>query len=211
MKLYKNGNPLVSVILPTYNRGDLIERALDSVFAQTFQDFELVLVDDGSNDNTCQLIQTYIRQHENIRYIKQQNMKLPLALNTGIQLSVGRYITFINSDDAFKPDHLEQRIRFMVQNPDVDLIHGGVEIVGNPYVKDKDDTSKFVHVSECVLGATFLGKRNVFIRLNGFKEMDYSEDSEFFERAERIFNVQKVSFPSYIYYRDAEDSITNNI
>lgn len=211
MKLYKSGNPLVSVILPTYNRGGLIERALDSVFAQTFTDFELVIVDDGSNDNTCQLMQQYIIQHENIRYIKQQNMKLSLALNTGIQISVGKYITFINSDDAFKSDHLEKRINFMLQNPDIDLLHGGVEVVGNPYVKDKEDISKLVHVNDCILGATFFGKRTVFTRLNGFKEMDYSEDSEFFERAKRICNISKVNFPSYIYYRDAEDSITNNI
>lgn len=211
MKLYKSGNPLVSVILPTYNRGDFIERALDSVFTQTFTDYELIIVDDGSNDNTCQLLQQYIKHHENIRYIKQQNMKLPLALNTGIQLSVGKYITFINSDDAFKPDHLEKRIQFMIQNPDTDLVHGGVEVIGSPYVKDKEDTRKFVHINDCVLGATFFGKRNVFTRLNGFKEIDYSEDSEFFERAERIFTISKIKVPSYIYYRDAEDSITNNI
>ncbi|MBN2639442.1 MAG: glycosyltransferase family 2 protein [Bacteroidales bacterium] len=211
MKLYKKGNPLVSIVLPTYNRAELIERALESVLIQTFQDFELIVVDDGSRDNTCSILQKYIRDHNNIRYVKQQNMKLSLALNTGIQLSAGSYIAFINSDDVIKPDHLEKRVHFMQQNSDVDLIHGGVTIVGSPFVKDKNDITKLIHLDQCVMGATFFGKKTVFTKLNGFKEMEYSEDSDFFERAQKRFKTQKVSFPTYIYYRNTEDSITNNI
>lgn len=211
MILYKKGNPLISIILPTYNRARLIERAIDSIFKQTFQDFELIIVDDGSTDKTCNLIQKYINQYSNIRYIKQQNMKLPLALNAGIQMATGSFITFINSDDEYKADHLEKRIKFMEENPNIDLIHGGIEVVGNPYVKDKNNLTKKIHVDQCVLGGTFFGKKEVFLQLNGFNNIEYSEDSEFFERAQKVFNTSKVNFPSYIYYRNTDDSITNNI
>lgn len=211
MKLYKYGNPLISIILPTYNRANLIERAIKSVFEQSFQDFELIIVDDGSNDNTCELIQKHINHHPNVRYLKQQNMKLPLALNVGIQISTGNYITFINSDDIYLPDHLEKRINFMRQNHEIDLIYSDAQIIGDPYVKDKNDRNKLIHIDQCILGATFFGKKGVFTALNGFKEVEYSEDSEFFERARKKFKTQKVPFKTYVYYRDTEDSITNNI
>lgn len=212
MKLYKERNPLVSIVLPTYNRGYLLNRAIKSVLDQTFQDFELIVVDDGSNDNTCEIINKYIESHQNIKYVKQQNMKQSLALNTGIQLSSGKYITFINSDDYYKPDHLKVRVDFFLQNPKVDLIHGGVEIIGNGYVKDKEDTSRLIHITECALGATFFGKKKVFGELGGFKILDYSEDSEFLERAEKMFVVEKKPhFKTYVYYRNADDSITNNV
>jgi hypothetical protein len=82
--------------------------------------------------------------------------------------------------------------------------------VGDPYVTDKNDPSKSIHLSECVIGGTFFGKRKVFFELNGFNDLNYSEDSDFFERAEKKYTIQKVNFAPYIYYRDTEGSITNS-
>ena len=212
MKLYKNGNPAISIILPTYNRAKLLTRAVDSVFNQTYKNFELIVVDDGSTDDTYDRLQQYMNAHANLRYVRQQNMKLPIALNTGIRLSSGRYITFINSDDIFRPDHLQLRIDYLTAHPDIDLIHGGVEIIGNPYVRDKDDLSKFIHIDDCAVGATFFGKRKVFTRLQGYRELKYGEDSDFLERAAKIFRVKKTKqFATYLYNRNVQDSITNNM
>jgi len=95
-------------------------------------------------------------------------------------------------------------------HPQVDMVLGGVDIIGNKYVRDKNNPLKLIHLSECSVGATFFGKRNVFLMLNGFRNLDYSEDSDFLERAEKCFHVEKVGFNTYKYYRDAPDSITNN-
>ena len=211
MQLYKNFSPIVSIILPTYNRAGLLPRAIDSIINQTEKRFELIIIDDGSTDNTFTVVEKYIRNYENFRYIKQQNMKLPIALNIGIKIASGKYVTFIGSDDEYKSDHIKLRLQFMKENPHIDLIHGGVEIIGSPYVKDKTDLTKVVHISECAVGGTFFGKRFVFTELNGFKNISYSEDSEFLERAEKKYFVEKVNLSTYIYHRDSEDSICNTV
>ncbi|MBZ0177883.1 MAG: glycosyltransferase [Melioribacteraceae bacterium] len=211
MRLYKNLEPVVSVILPSYNRKKLLERAINSVINQTIKEWELIIVDDGSSDKTFDLVKSYQNQFENIRYLRHSNRKLPLSLNVGIQASCGKYLTFLGSDDEFTKDHLRQRVEFLRNNPEVDLLHGGVEVIGDPYVKDKNDLSKKIHLNECVIGGTFFGKRDLFNIENGFNDVAYSEDSEFFERIKDKYIIRKVSFPTYRYYRDTPDSICSNI
>ena len=99
----------------------------------------------------------------------------------------------------------------MLTHPDVDLLYNGAEIIGDPYVKDKNDMSKKIHIFDAVIGATFFGKRSVFIDLKGFRDISYSEDSDLYERALKKYKVKKINHPSYIYYRNIPDSITNTI
>lgn len=211
MRLYKNFKPVVSVILPSYNRKKLLERAINSVINQSFKEWELIVVDDGSTDDTFDLVKSYQKLFDNIRYLRHSNRKLPLSLNVGIQASCGEYVTFLGSDDEYLNDHLKLRVEFLESNPEIDMLHGGVEIIGNPYVKDKNDLSKNIHLNECVIGGTFFGKKNLFNIEDGFNDVAYSEDSEFFERIKDNFTIRKVSFPTYRYYRDTPDSICSNI
>lgn len=211
MRLYKNFEPVVSVILPSYNRKKLLERALDSVINQSLKEWELIIVDDGSTDDTFDFVRPFQNQFENIRYLRHSNRKLPLSLNVGIKAACGEYVTFLGSDDEYLKDHLKLRVEFLKNNPEVDFIHGGVEIIGDPYVKDKNDLSKKIHLNECVIGGTFFGKRNLFNIEDGFNDVDYSEDSEFFERIKDNYTIRKVSFPTYRYYRDTPDSICSTI
>ena len=211
LNLYKGFIPAVSIILPTFNRETLLPRSINSIINQTFQDWELIIVDDGSDDKTFELFGKYSNTYENIRYIKHSNKKLPLSLNTGIQASCGEFITFIGSDDEYKSNHIEVRYKYLTEKPEIDLIHGGIEIIGDPFVKDKNDLSKKIHLSKCFIGGTFFCRRKVFEEIGGFKDIEYSEDSEFFERVEEKFKTAKVNFPTYIYYRDTPDSICNSI
>jgi glycosyltransferase involved in cell wall biosynthesis len=211
VKIYVEYEPIVSVILDTYNRAGYIERAIRSVLNQTFKKWELIIVDDGSIDNTFNIVDSYIRKNENIRYIRHTNRKTPLTVNAGMQASCGEFISFLASDDEYKPEYLKQRTDFMYAHPEIDFIHGGVEIIGRPYVKDKNDLSKEIHLSECAIGGTFFGKRNVFFELEGFKNLIYSDDSDFLERVQKKFNIAMVDFPTYVYYRDTPDSICSTI
>ena len=199
----------VSVILPVYNRAQYLNRSIGSLLNQSFKNWELIAIDDGSEDNSYQVLENYQKANSNIKIFRQKNIKLPLTRNRGINESSGKFITFLDSDDEYEKDHLLKRIDFMNEHPVVDLIHGGVEIIGNEYVRDKDNPEKYIHLSQCTIGATFFGKRNVFIQLNGFSNLDYSEDSEFLERAKNKFNIEKINFNTYRYHRDAPDSITN--
>ncbi|MAT59623.1 MAG: glycosyl transferase [Ignavibacteriae bacterium] len=210
MKLYKNFTPLVSVILPTFNREKLLKRAIDSVINQTYNFWELIIADDGSEDNTFEIIKKYQKHFQNIRYFRHSNRKLPLTLNAGIQASMGDYLTFLGSDDEYKKEHIQLRVE-EIMNENIDFIHGGVEIIGDPYVKDKNNKSKMIHLNDCTIGGTFFAKKEVFVNLNGFKDIEYSEDSEFFERVLSKYKIKKVNYPTYIYYRDTPDSICNNI
>ncbi len=211
MQLYDNFNPFVSIILPTYNRQALINRAIDSVIKQTYKNWELLVIDDGSYDNTFTTVKKYTERFFNVRYMYHNNKKLPFTLNTGIQASCGNFIAFIGSDDEYKPDHLEKRIDYLSNNQDIDFIHGGVEIIGNAYVKDKNDITKLIHLSQCTIGGTFFVKKEVLLHLDGFQNINYSEDSDFFERASKLYKIAKVDFPTYIYHRDTMDSICNTI
>ncbi|HOI30518.1 MAG TPA: glycosyltransferase family A protein [Melioribacteraceae bacterium] len=211
INVYKHKMPIVSIVMPTFNRKDYLERSINSILAQTFKDWELIISDDGSSDGTFDIADKYLCKYENIRYIKHSNRKSPLATNAGILASSGRYITFIGSDDQYKPDHIQLRIGYMQNNPEVDMIHSGAEIIGHPFVKDKNDLTKEIHISECVIGGTFFGKREIFFELGGFKDLSYSDDSDFFERAVQKFKVRKVDWNTYIYYRDTPDSICTTI
>jgi len=211
MQVYKTFSPVVTVIMPAYNRESYLQRSIDSVVHQSYDRWELIVVDDGSADGSFNVVNEYIGRYENVRYMKHSNRKTPLATNAGLLASCGEYITLLGSDDEWKPDHLKLRVDFMKANPDIDFIHGGVEIIGNPFVKDKNDVTKEIHLSECVIGGTFFGKRNVFMDLNGFKDLRYSDDSDFFERAGRKYKIARVDFPTYIYYRDTPDSICSTI
>lgn len=199
--------PIVSIILATYNRYKYLKKCIDSVLSQTYNDWELIVVDDGGADDTFSLINEYLTNFENIRYIKHKNRKLPFSRLA----SAGEIITFIDSDDEYKPEHLQLRADYLNSHKQIDLIYGGIVIIGDPYVKDKNDISKTIHLRECVVGGTFFGKRKVFFELNGFNNLKYSEDSEFLRRAKVQFNIEKVDFATYIYRRDLTSGICKEI
>jgi glycosyltransferase involved in cell wall biosynthesis len=201
--------PEVSVILTVFNREHYLKRCIGSLLGQSFKNWELIAVDDGSEDNSFEVLKDYQFNFPGIQVIRQENIKLPLSRNKGIMVSKGKYITFLDSDDEYTKDHLLKRVEYLDEHPEVDMIHGGVDIIGNEYVRDKNNPLKFIHLSECSIGATFFGRRNVFNILNGFRNLEYSEDSDFLERAEKCFHVKEVHFNTYKYYREAPDSITN--
>ncbi|MCL5031457.1 MAG: glycosyltransferase family 2 protein [Bacteroidetes bacterium] len=199
----------VSVILTVYNRESYLKRSIDSLLRQSLKEWELIAIDDGSEDNSFQILTENYSKYSNIKIMQQENIKLPLSRNKGIKNATGKYITFLDSDDEYEKDHLLIRYQFLEKYPEIDLIHGGVNIIGDEYVRDKNNPQKLIHLSQCTVGATFFGKRKVFLNLNGFRNIDYSEDSEFLERAEKYFKVEKVNFNTYKYHRDAPNSITN--
>ena len=97
----------VSIILPTYNRSRFLSETINSVLNQTYKDFELIIIDDGSTDDTADLIRKYTEQDNRVKYFFQENMERSQARNNGIEKSNGKYICFLDSDDAFLPNHLK--------------------------------------------------------------------------------------------------------
>ncbi len=115
--------PRVSVITPTYNRADMIGGAIQSVLDQTYVDWELIVVDDGSTDNTAEVVSAY--DDPRMEYIYQENRKLPGARNTGLRAAKGEYVAFLDSDDVFLPGKLELQVAVLDQKPGIGLVASG--------------------------------------------------------------------------------------
>ncbi len=202
--------PDISVIMPTFNRANHLECAIQSVLAQSFINWELIIVDDGSNDNTFEKLDPFILKFPNIRYMKQSNRKAALARNTGIQASFGRYITFLDSDDHYLKNHLETRITLIEEMQDVSMLSGGFLCDETIMVKDCYNPDTLIGIRECILCGTLFGKRELFFALDGFSDMEYAEDADLWERASRLFSIKKIEDPKTYVYQRANDSITLN-
>lgn len=120
------GGPLISVIVPCYNYGHFLGDALDSVLAQTYENWECIVVDDGSNDNTKAVVTQYEEKDSRIRYIYQRNQGLAASRDLGISLSRGTYLQFLDADDQIEPRKLEFQLSVLEDNVDIDIVYGSV-------------------------------------------------------------------------------------
>jgi glycosyltransferase involved in cell wall biosynthesis len=118
--------PLVTVIIPSYNYGNLIGQTLESVQAQTYPHWECFVVDDGSTDNTPEVVTSYAEKDERIKYISQSNQRAGAARNNGIRNSSGGYLQFLDADDMIEATKIERQVAYLEQHPEVDLVYGGV-------------------------------------------------------------------------------------
>lgn len=205
-----NANPLVSVVMATLNRAHLLPRAIRSLLGQSYPDWELIVIDDGSTDGSEAVVEQLAAGDPRVRCQWQPNAGLSVARNAGLAVARGEHLTFLDSDDEYKPDHLALRARLLQAQPDVDMIHGGVAIVGGPdRVPDRHNPSILVPLSDCVIGGTFYMRRKVVEALGGFRQPDYGTDAEFMERAAELFRIEKVDCPTYVYHRDTPDGMCN--
>ena len=201
-------SPFFSIIVPTYNREKLLPRAVSSAMNQTFSDWELIIADDGSTDETSIIAASLCTEDKRIRAYKHSHRGLARTRNLGIKHARGRYITFLDSDDEYSPKHLQLRYDHLMANPEIQLLHGGVHINGDEFVADKYDTSKKISIKDCVTGGTFFLRRDLIESLGGFPHVEYGDDSAFFALAQQHGAIiSKVDFPTYIYHRGESDSL----
>ena len=208
---YSKRIPFFSVIMCTLNRNHLISRALDSLLLQVEKDWECIIIDDGSIDETFHTVKKFADMYSNVKYIYHSNKGTGLSRNAGILAASGMFITFLDSDDEYHPDHLSIRKTILEEYTNLDLLHGGVEIIGNPYVTDKNDYTKQIHLSECVIGGTFVIPRYKLHQIGGFSNLRYADDADLYQKAvDASWNIAKIDYPTYIYHRDSPDSLCTN-
>jgi len=192
--------PLVSVIIPTHNRADMLCRAVDSVLKQTLTDFELIIVDDGSTDDTCRRIEAHTDPR--IRYIRHQLGKgASAARNTGIRHAHGNYIAFLDDDDEWLPTKLEKQVAMLEQAPEqVRLVYCWMDYYENGRLVRRHHPTLRGYVFDQVLDEQRLGgcptllvRREVVEDIGGFDEsLPRGNDGDFIRRICREYEVDFV-------------------
>lgn len=202
--------PFFSIIITTYNRSQLLIRALNSLISQTEEDWEAIIVDDGSTDDTYSQVWPYLRSYVKIKYLRKTHSGEATSKNEGILSSSGKFISFLDSDDEFNPIHLESRKTILMQNPSAGFLYGDAKIIGNQYVPDRFNYARKINLNKCVIGGTFFIERNILISLNGFRNILVGTDADLFDLAKKTRIVMmETNLATYIYHHETQDSITN--
>ena len=204
--------PFFSVVIATFNRAELLKRALKSLLLQTEKDWEAIIVDDESTDDTHKQIESYLESYPQIIYQRKLHSGWISSRNEGIRVSGGKFITFLDSDDEYRLSHLKTRKSFLIKNPEVRFLYGGAEIIGNQYVPDKDDPSTRIHLRDCMISGTFVIERETLLSLDGFREIALGSDFDLYKRARgKKIPMAEIKTPTYIYHHDNPDSVTNRL
>lgn len=151
--------PQVSVIIPTYKHRDFVLQTLDSVFAQTFSDYEVIVVNDGSPDDSAELLRPLAQQGV-IRYIEQPNAGQGAARNRGLAEASGEFIAFLDDDDLWPTDKLEWQVAALRENPDIGVIAGSVQKIDDEGVlleDDPHDYQKQIYATSITFESLFVG------------------------------------------------------
>jgi len=202
--------PIISVILPTYNGEKFIARAINSVLNQTFKDFELIIVDDGSTDNTAQVIKEFQKKDNRIKYIWQKNSGAPARpRNTGIKHAQGEYIAFLDHDDEWLPEKLKKQLT-KFRNSECGLVGCSANIIDEKHKKKRIysvppfleiNSSKILEGSVPCSCSSMVVRRDVFRNIGLFDESFKSgDDWDLWIRASRKYRFLFVQTPLFNYY-----------
>jgi glycosyltransferase involved in cell wall biosynthesis len=189
----------VSIIIPTYNRNEFLLEAVYSALNQTHKNTEIIVVDDGSTDNTRQILETLIKEKK-IKYIYRENGGPSKARNTGIRIATGEYIAFLDSDDLWKPDFIREAVNFLKNYPDISAVHCDLEFIGcetPDRFKNKDKLVRKGRMFEDYLllrGSVFLSclfiKRSALNKVGLFDESLFTaEDNNFISRVTKEYEI----------------------
>ncbi|GAK58176.1 glycosyl transferase family protein [Candidatus Vecturithrix granuli] len=205
---------LVSVIIPTYNRAAWLKEAIDSVLSQSAQAIELIIVDDGSTDQTHELVAGYGDQ---IHYLYQDNQGVSSARNLGIRSSHGQYTALLDSDDLWLPDKLARQIAIMEQQPDLQLCHTEeIWIRRGVRVNPKKKHQKYGgYIFPYCLPLCVISPSSVMIRRSLFDNVGYfdetlpaCEDYDLWLRITKTYPVHFIETPLIMKRGGHEDQLS---
>lgn len=210
--------PEVSVIIPVYNAEKFIKKTIESVLNQTYKDYEIIIIDDGSTDNSKKILDEF---KDKVRYFKQANSGVSSARNMAIKEAAGKYIALLDQDDIWYPEKLEKQISFIKENPNVGMVYGDCY-----YIDDKDkviyrvfEDQKYYQgkifenlvIDNFVPIPTVLIKKEVLDKTGLFLEnYSYAEEYELFIRIAKDYDIGCIN-EVLAGYRVHDTNLSKNI
>lgn len=213
------GKPAVSIIIPCYNSEKWIVDSLQSIYNQTYKNFEVIVIDDGSEDNTNKIVQEF---DSSIIYKYQKNKGPAAARNLGVKIAKGDYIAFLDSDDLWEKNKLEKQLSYLNKNKEVDLILTNVTVVNengsflfhhdNNVPSDKEELIRAFFLGKIVMNTpTIFMKKEVFNEVGGFIEsLPLREDHFFLMVVSKRYKVGHIK-DYLVKRRIRESSISHDI
>lgn len=220
--------PAVSVVMGTFNQAEYLSVAINSILNQTMQDFEFIIVNDGSTDNTDKVLLDYAKQDKRIKIITQQNQGLATARNNGVTVAKGKYVAFMDSDDASAVNRLETHVTFLQQNSHLSACRVGWDGFLKDYRPDAHGIyrNKYLELSQGPfsgekifksLGAVCCIDRESFVDIGGYRtQTTIIEDLDFTLRYSAkyswaILDTRSMYFRNTPYDSDSEGLTNSNI
>lgn len=204
----------VSIIVPCYNQGKFLAEALDSVLLQTYSNWECIIINDGSSDNTAEVASLYCKKDSRFSYIYQDNSGLSTARNVGINACNGEFILPLDSDDKIAPQYLEYGICAFEENPNLRIVYCRAELFGlskGEWILPSFSMERMLGRNCIFCSAMF--KKSDFLKVGGYNSnMKYGfEDWDFWlsilENNNDVFQIDKILF----YYRIRKKSMVQSI
>ena len=210
-------NSKVSIIIPTYNNALYIGDALESVLSQSYDSYEVIVIDDDSTDETSSVLKPYLNR---IKYIHQKHSGVSVARNKGLSIATGKYITFLDGDDFFFPDNLMKQAKFLDEHSGIGMVHSGWNLIDanknliekkEPWHKvPKLDLENWLIWQPIFLGAMMF-RREWLDKVGEFNtSLNQAEDTEILLRLALIKCPATWLKESTVYYRQHNIGITNN-
>ncbi len=210
--------PLVSIIMPVYNAEAFLDEAINSVFNQTYPNWELIVVNDGSTDNSLAIIERL--QNEKVRFFTQPNAGVSAARNRAMSVMKGDYFCFLDGDDVLPPKSIEARIALFLNNESIAFVDGTVQYMNKPLTETiriykpnyEGNPLKQLLIlsSKCFAGLTWMIKRrSVHIAMR--ENIRYGEDLLLFMELARDGGLYTYTTEVVLYYRQHENSAMKNL
>ncbi len=212
----------VTIVVPAYNASEYIAKTVKSVLQQTYTDFELLVIDDGSTDDTADIVHNFSLQDSRVKLISQENQGVSVARNTGIKMAKGEFIAFLDADDLWLPNKLVSHLEHLHQNSEVGVSFGKVEFLSSNgeltgYISNSPlgaiKSEYLLYENPTVTTSNIVVRREVFEQVGYFDEqISYSEDLEWLLRlschqAWKIEGINKV----LTRYRISQNSLSSDL
>jgi hypothetical protein len=208
--------PSLSVVLPVYNAEEYLAEAIESILAQTYTDFEFLIIDDGSTDGSLDIINLHAREDQRIRVIARSNLGLVKTLNEGVARARGEYIARMDADDISRPERFKQQVDFLNSNPRCVVLGTSVVLI--------DDSGRelatwhcFLHdvsirhalpAEGCIPHPTAMLRKSAVLEVGGYKE-DYlaAEDYDLWHRLAQVGELNNLAEP-LLYKRESSTAVS---